>query len=154
MRRVLLRALILVIGSATLGLLANTISPCRIPFIAPPPSPPSAKDIVTLADVKAAWQSGTSVILDARNPEDYAKGHIPTAFNLPVEEFETFFPRVAPMLTTDMTLIVYCDGEQCDLSHELQKRLRGLGFKNVRVLINGWTVWQEAHLPGNTGENP
>jgi 3-mercaptopyruvate sulfurtransferase SseA len=58
------------------------------------------------------------------------------------------------MMTPDMLVVVYCDGEKCELSHEVQARLRGLGYKNVRVLINGWTLWQAAGLPGHTGDQP
>jgi 3-mercaptopyruvate sulfurtransferase SseA len=51
-----------------------------------------------------------------------------------------------------MTLITYCDGESCDLSHELALFLKEMGFENVRVLVNGWSVWQQAGLPFQTGE--
>lgn len=38
-------------------------------------------------------------------------------------------------------------GENCDLSHELALFLKQMGFPNTRVLVNGWTVWQELNLP-------
>jgi rhodanese-related sulfurtransferase len=154
MKDVIQRALSIVIGGALLGLLGNTISPRRIPLVAAPKPPPSSQDVVTLAEVREVWQLGTAMIFDARNPSEYAAGHIPTASNLPSEQFDVFFPKVAPMLTPETVVVVYCDGVQCDLSHEVQQRLRGLGFKNVRVLNNGWTLWQQAGLPGTTGENP
>ena len=43
-------------------------------------------------------------------------------------------------------IIAYCDGEHCDLSHELALFLKEMGFENARVLVNGWTVWQQAGL--------
>jgi rhodanese-related sulfurtransferase len=154
MTRVLQRAFLIVLGSALLGLLVNAVSPRGIPLIAPPKPPVKAADVITLDETRAAWESGMAIILDARTPSDYAAGHIPNAWNLPSEQFDTIFPNVAPMLTPDMLVVVYCNGEQCELSHEVQARLRGLGFKNVRVLINGWTVWQNAGLPGHTGDQP
>jgi len=58
-------------------------------------------------------------------------------------------------ISPDATIITYCDGETCNLSHNLALFLLDMGFSNVRVLINGWTVWLEGNLPvekGNTGE--
>ena len=48
-------------------------------------------------------------------------------------------------------LLVITDGESCDLSHELALFFKEMGFENVRVLVNGWTVWQQAGLPTETG---
>jgi len=45
------------------------------------------------------------------------------------------------------TLVTYCDGEDCALSHDLAMFLKDLGYGDVRVLVNGWTVWQDAGLP-------
>ena len=149
------RASLIVVGGAALGLLANAISPRGIPLVPPPMTAEAVrKDIVSLAEARQAWESGSALFLDARNTIDYAAGHIPNALNLPAEQFDVFFPRVAPMLTPEMAVVVYCDGEQCDLSHEVQAKLRGLGFKNVRVLVNAWTVWKRAGLSGNTGDQP
>jgi len=50
-------------------------------------------------------------------------------------------------MSNDTLIITYCDGENCDLSHELAIFLRDMGFPNVKVLVNGWTVWQEMNLP-------
>ena len=92
--------------------------------------------------------------MDARSPADYAAGHIPNAFNLAAEAFAQRYPEIEPMLTREMMIIVYCDGEQCALSHELLARLRQLGYRNVRVLVNGWTVWRQAHRPVTMGAQP
>ena len=40
-------------------------------------------------------------------------------------------------------IISHCDGETCSLSKDLALFLRDMGFKNARVLVNDWTVWQE-----------
>ena len=45
-----------------------------------------------------------------------------------------------------------CDGETCELSHDLALFLRDAGFVNTRVLVNGWTLWQQAGLPMEAGE--
>jgi 3-mercaptopyruvate sulfurtransferase SseA len=64
---------------------------------------------------------------------------------------DRYFMESLDRLEAAETLITYCDGESCDLSHELALFLRELGFQDVRVLVNGWTVWREAGLPAEGG---
>ena len=43
------------------------------------------------------------------------------------------------------------DGDTCDLSKELALLLENPGFSKARVLVNGWSVWQQAGLSVETG---
>jgi rhodanese-related sulfurtransferase len=148
--------------SATVGLVANAVrwdvdkhgKPRRIAYLTPPKAPILPEDTLTLDAAKQLWESGTAFFLDARAPADYAAGHIAGAFNLPSEAFEDNYAKVAPMLIPDSPIVVYCDGAQCDLSHHLTERLRQLNFKNVHILINGWTVWRKAGLATAKGNQP
>lgn len=158
MRPVFLQALLLLFASAALGLLINTLqlrsgSPHALPFIRPPRSPVTADEVIPLAAAEEAWTLQTAVFLDARAPADYATGHIVGAHNLPTEEFDQRYPTVAARLTPDQLVIVYCDGELCELSHDLARRLREVGHTNVKVLLNGWTLWQQAVLPTASGSD-
>jgi rhodanese-related sulfurtransferase len=65
---------------------------------------------------------------------------------------DSHFIELVEQLEGPRTLITYCDGESCDLSHELALFLKEMGFENVRVLVNGWSVWQQAGLPLQMGE--
>jgi len=148
------RAVLLVVISAALGLVANAVSPRRIPYLALPKSSLELREILSLNEAKQAWTMGATFFLDARLPVDYEAGHIAGALNLPSEQFSIRFPSVAPLLTPHTPIVVYCDGEKCELSHELALRLRQLGFQDVRILINGWTVWRDAGQPTQQGCNP
>ena len=148
------RALVIVMAGAVLGVAANALSPRRIPFLTPPKAPPRASDTVPLDDAKALWGSGTAFFLDAREPRDYQAGHIAGALSLPIDEFDDHYPQVQPMLTPDSTIVAYCDGLDCDLSHRLMDRLHELGYHNVRLLVNGWTTWHTAGLLTHTGDQP
>jgi 3-mercaptopyruvate sulfurtransferase SseA len=56
------------------------------------------------------------------------------------------------MLSPDSEIVVYCDGDQCDLSHRLMTLLRERGgYAHVRVLVNGWTTWRKAGFPTEKG---
>jgi rhodanese-related sulfurtransferase len=154
MRRTLQRTLIIVTGGALLGLAFNVVNPRRIPYRTPPKQAVPAADIISLSAAKELWDSGAAFFLDARAPADYAAGHIGNSFNLPAEAFVDRFPEVATMLTPDSQIVVYCDGEQCELSHHLAKLLRERGFTNVRILVNGWTVWHKTGYPTGKGAQP
>jgi rhodanese-related sulfurtransferase len=153
MSRTFLRALLIVLAGAALGLGFNAVSPRRIPYQTPPPVVLQKTDVVSLSEAQQLWASG-AIFLDARRTDDYAAGHIPNALNLPVDAFAARFPQIEPMLTRDMPLVIYCDGEKCELSHQLQQRLRELGYPKCRVLVNAMTLWRRAGLPVTTGGEP
>jgi len=111
-------------------------------------------DFIPVDEAGQFWLASSGFFLDARAPADYAAGHITGAYNLPVEAFDARYPKVANMLTLETRLVVYCDGLKCDLSHDLTIRLRQLGYKNVRILQNGWTEWRAAGFSTSTGNQP
>ena len=128
--------------------------PRRLPLVAPAEQPPQASEVIPLREAEAAWRAGSVFFLDARSPADFAVGHVALAHNLPSEEFAQYYPQVSAMLTKDAALVVYCDGVQCELSRQLAVQLRSLGYTNVRLLINGWTVWRKAGLPTDPPSRP
>jgi rhodanese-related sulfurtransferase len=159
MRRLLRQAVVLVLASLALGAAVNAVRcdrddagrPRQLSWVTPPAVTLAPGDIIALADAERLWNEGHAFFLDARAPADYAAGRIARAHNLPVERFEEFYSEIAALLTPEAPLVVYCDGEQCELSHHLMERLRSLGYRDVRVLVNGWTVWRKAGLPTERG---
>lgn len=103
--------------------------------------------IVDLAEANRLFQEEAAIFVDARPENQYAAGHIQGALNIPWQDVDRYFVETADRLGSAPTVITYCDGESCDLSHELALFLKGMGFKDVRVLVNGWTVWRQAGLP-------
>jgi rhodanese-related sulfurtransferase len=153
MRSTLARfCLILVAGAAT-GIVVNAFAPWRIPYIATPKPPLAGADVVGFAEAQQLWGAGV-IFLDARPAAEYAAGHIPNALNLPAEQYAARFSAVSAMLSTDMPLVVYCDGVECELSHQVQQRLVRAGYRRARVLVNGWTLWRQAGRPVTTGATP
>lgn len=102
-------------------------------------------------EAKEAWLMAAAVFVDARPSEQFVLGHIEGARNLPWEAFDQKFPQVFADIPKDRLVIAYCDGEGCNLSHELAAGLRGKGYSHVRVLANGWSAWQMAKMPTETG---
>lgn len=102
---------------------------------------------IPLPEARRLFEEKRAVFLDARPREEYDTGHILGARSLPWNEFDAQFENVMSDIVEGTTLIAYCDGDACSLSHDLAAALIDLGFTRVKVLVNGWTVWQEAGLP-------
>ena len=111
-------------------------------------SAPSGRSlIVSLEEARDLHQSGQALFLDARPDIWFEMGHIKGAGNLPAEAIEANLARVLDGVPKDRPIVTYCDGETCELSHDLAIVLLERGYSDVRVLINGWTVWSESGLP-------
>lgn len=154
MWRTVQRSLAIVVVSAAIGLAVNAVSPRRISYITPPKPVIAESEFIPLPEAYRLWGSGAGFFLDARAPADYEAGHIANAFSLPAEAFDQHFPAVAPFLTPSASIVCYCDGMECDLSHHLAEQLRQRGFTNIHLLQNGWTVWHGAGYPTSTGAQP
>jgi rhodanese-related sulfurtransferase len=154
MWRTIQRAVLIAVCSAAFGLAFNALSPRGIPYITPPKPPVDPSEFIPLPEAFQAWSSGRAVFLDARAPADYQAGHIANALSLPAEAFPQHWPQVAPYLATDSRIVCYCDGTECDLSHELARMLREAGYTNVHLLRNGWTEWSRAGYPTSQGPQP
>ncbi|MCJ7541849.1 MAG: rhodanese-like domain-containing protein, partial [Desulfobacterales bacterium] len=93
---------------------------------------------ITLVEAKKLFLQEAAIIVDARPNDDYEKGHIRGARSLPWHDVDQRFMEVTKDISVDTPIITYCDGETCELSHNLANFLLELGFNNVRILVNGW----------------
>jgi len=137
----------------TLGLIVNQLRSDPLPLIADW-SPEARltlklgkKILIPFDEARDRFFSGAALFIDARPTEEYRKGHIQGARNLHIGVFDEKVGEVLIDLPEDTLIITYCDGEKCTLSVELALKLKEIGYENVRVLFNGWTVWKEHHLP-------
>lgn len=80
-------------------------------------------------------------VVDVRAAEDYAKGHIPGAINLPKEKWETFAG-----LKKDKQNVLYCYSHVCHLAASAAVQFAGAGYP-VMELDGGWEAWQEYEMP-------
>ncbi len=106
------------------------------------------KDSITGAPIyefqHAVEKGDYDLIIDVREGEEYAAGHIPGAINIPrgLLEFE-IWKHVGYPETTDTTkkIYVYCrDGRRAILC---AKALQDVGFSNVRAImmdLEDWTL--------------
>ncbi len=128
----------------------NMIRPDGIPLVHATGSAVQLEDAngeISIKDAAMLFISHRAVFLDARSHMEFEAGHIQGALSTPTEDFDYAFEGIAPKIKGAESIITYCDGERCPLSHELAEMLRARGFDNVYVLKNGWTLWQNEKLP-------
>lgn len=85
------------------------------------------------------------VVVDALPPMSYAHSHLPGAINLPPLAVDPSVSRRLP--DKDVEIVVYCANPGCEDSGETARRLRSLGYTNVRHYPGGKDDWRDARLP-------
>jgi len=88
-------------------------------------------------------QGSPPVVLDVRSREEYAKGHIPGALNIPHDELAGRLSEIPGDPSEE--IVVHCQGGgRAGMAEEV---LREHGYTDVRDLVGHWQGWQEANLP-------
>lgn len=101
---------------------------------------------INLAEAKELFDSRGAVFVDARHHFDFRRGHISSAINIPLSEFDSGLKTVSA-LPRDKTIIVYCDASECNSSIELAAKLYESGIGGVRIFFGGWQEWTANKLP-------
>jgi len=109
---------------------------------------------IQISKVKAFFDAKAGAIIDAREPADYADGHIPGAINLPYDEVVTDPERLEKFDPQGKPIIIYCGGGTCELSMNLGFALVNAGKKKVLVFMGGWPEWSTSGYPIAKGATP
>ena len=84
-----------------------------------------------------------AVVIDLRSAEDYAKGHILGAKNIPLADLEKRGSELEKLKSKPV--ILHCgDGNRSGGGVSV---LRRKGFDSVHNLSGGYVAWQQAGLP-------
>jgi len=83
------------------------------------------------------------LVVDARAPGTYARGHIPGSINLP---HRTIDSSTTASLPRDKVIVTYCDGVFCNASTKAAAKLTALGFK-VKEMLDGMEGWRKEGYP-------
>lgn len=97
----------------------------------------SAQELATLLT-----SAQPPLIAEILGPQHYQSGHLPGALNLPLEGLAERAARVLPDYAAQ--IVVYCASATCQNSHIAERKLRSLGYRNVRVFAGGKAAWKEA----------
>jgi rhodanese-related sulfurtransferase len=168
--------LVLVIGLA-IGATANTIAragkpPRGLPWVSEPAPPvvleklhPSATGVpdvpiaerpieLDLSSLKRFHDADAALIVDGRSAEDYAAGHIAGAMSLPYHDALANQKLLQDLDSGGRPIVIYCSGEQCEVSLELADLLMDLGKTRVLVFKPGFPAWESAGYPVERSTTP
>jgi rhodanese-related sulfurtransferase len=83
------------------------------------------------------------IIIDTREDNEWARGHIPNAVHLGKGVIERDIEKAIP--DKDATVVLYCGGgyRSALAADNLQK----MGYRNVISMDGGWRGWTEAGFP-------
>lgn len=87
-------------------------------------------------------------IVDVRRAEDFKKGHIPGAINIPYDAHNGFHGNETEFvgLRRDGYNYVYCYQLLCNLGQVAAKKFASLGYP-VKEIMGGFKSWEEGNYP-------
>lgn len=97
---------------------------------------------VGLSAFRTLLKSPHLLLIDARIPESYAKGHIAGAINIDGNSAEAEIPRIL-QLPQDRIVVIYCDGGECELSHHVAETMKKFNFGPIFIYTGGWAEWSK-----------
>ncbi|QYF95002.1 rhodanese-like domain-containing protein [Massilia sp. PAMC28688] len=110
-------------------------------LLLPALSPRGAR--VSPQDVVIRMNRGKNVVVDIRTAEEFAKGHLRDAKNIPLADFSSRIGELEK--SKGKSIVVVCQtGARAD---KAVRQLQAAGFDDVVALDGGLVAWQAASLP-------
>jgi rhodanese-related sulfurtransferase len=100
-----------------------------------------------LASLKKLYDADAVLVLDSREADEYAAGHIAGAVSLPYNDVLADPGKARRLDSGGRAIVVYCSGEDCELSMDLAKVLIQSGKKKLLVYEGGYPEWSAAGYP-------
>lgn len=159
-----IQAVRILLISAILGLGVNVVSPNRIPYVGEyrdistgddPVIPPSAQEgdppFIAMDVAQMEYSLKQALFVDARLPEEFKCGTIPGSVNVPFEQLpegdiEEFIDSLLEHTPKDKHLVIFCSGEECDLSLHLSRNLQQFGYTDLSIFFGGAREWEKAGM--------
>ena len=80
--------------------------------------------------------------VDSREAELYNAGHIPGALNISFDHIDKDGEKFLALPKEDL-IVIYCDGGDCHLSHDLSEWALANGYGRLAVFTGGWAEWSK-----------
>ncbi len=104
---------------------------------------PDQRYDVDLDEIRERVQNHRGVIVDARSPASFKRGHVRGAVNLPAGELDTHFGQFSQSVGLDESIILYCSGPDCNSADMVFEYLVSKGYSDMRVFRPGWETLSE-----------
>lgn len=112
----------------------------------------------TFAETRALYEDPmyayeAYVFIDARDDDHYGEGHIPGAYQFDHFRADRYQEQMMQIIPTAMSIVVYCNGGDCEDSESAALFLLGLGAdpSQLAVYTGGITQWRDQHMPVELG---
>jgi rhodanese-related sulfurtransferase len=156
--------ILLLILAAAASIMVNAVSPNGISLIGqyrdlssgdgPIVPPEAAEGDPPFIDVNVAQfehAAAEALFIDSREPEEFDCGTIPGSINIPFDflpdgDLGRYFDSILVDYGHDHPMIVFCSGEECDLSLHLARNLQAFGYSQVSIFFGGSREWEEFGL--------
>lgn len=138
----------LVVISALLAAVANTIHPRRIPWVqawryhVEAQAREAGIKTIPLSVAIDLFKNQQARFIDARTTDEFAAGHIPGAISIPVETMDEAFMQLFEQFDFERRFIVYCKNRDCDDALLVAKELQAMGTTNLMLYVDGFKVWK------------
>lgn len=163
MRSATAQVIILLVLSAAISFGVNLVSPNQIPLIGtyrdltnsegpviPPTAEPGDPPFIDINVAQMEHSAGGVLWIDARSVEEFECGTIPGSINVPFEylpegDLAPYFDSVLAV-SKDHPMIIFCSGEECDLSLHLARNLQLQGYTKTAIFFGGAREWEKFGL--------
>lgn len=154
------QSFIILLLSIILGLGVNLVSPNKIPVIGkyrslssgdgpiiPPTADVNDPPFMAIDVAQMEHGLGNTLFIDARDTDEYLCGTIPGSVNLPFDylpedNLEHYIDSSLGFISKEQAMIIFCSGEECDLSLHLGRNLQAFDYTNVSIFFGGAREWE------------
>jgi rhodanese-related sulfurtransferase len=93
---------------------------------------------ISIDEVKALMAQKQVILVDVRDPQSFAEGHMPGALNVPFDHIPKY---VDDWKKDARVLITYCACTNETTAARAVVDMNAFGITNAKALLGGWNEW-------------
>jgi rhodanese-related sulfurtransferase len=105
----------------------------------------SLENAMTMLAAAMGKDGVSPLILDVREPGEFASGHLPGAVNVPRGLLEFSLSANPLWQNPDMTVLIYC--KTSGRAALAAQTMQSMGYRNVSSLAGGFDAWASDRFP-------
>jgi rhodanese-related sulfurtransferase len=93
---------------------------------------------ISIDELKVLMAKRQALLVDVRNAQEFADGHIPGAINIPYGQASA---QEEALRTEQRTIVIYCACVNESSAARAAVEFVGLGIPQPKALLGGWDEW-------------
>lgn len=153
------RVIIIFLVSILLTVLVSILLPTALPLILPEGGRPglasgTSNDLTYIDALSAVKEikTGTGVLVDVRDREDFLSDHPDGAVNIPYHDLDVISFALNEIIPEGKIIYILCEGALCDMSARVAGKLSELGYRSI-IIKQDFAGWKKLNLPTDKGNN-